>query len=241
MRKWLFGFFALMVFGSCSVSKPFSPSKKYAPEDLVKDYTIFRSSLEESHPSLYWYTPKDGMDYYFEVGKSKLKDSLTESGFRYVLSYVISKIHCGHTSARASKAAMNFTGGQGMSFPLFVKAWPDTVMVTANLNRKDSNLVRGVILKSIDGKPINFIVDSLFSFLPADGYNTTHKYQTISNGSTFRSLYAVVFGLKQRVPVEFIDTSGRLRTSTMSLYNPRIDTPRVAAREPKKLSKKERK
>ncbi|RYZ26189.1 MAG: peptidase S41, partial [Chitinophagaceae bacterium] len=102
MRKWLSGFVLLMMLASCSVSKPFSPSKKYSPEALAKDYDIFRSSLEESHPSLYWYTPKDSMDFYFEVGKSKLKDSLTESGFRYVLSYVISKIRCGHTSARAS-------------------------------------------------------------------------------------------------------------------------------------------
>ncbi|RYZ19438.1 MAG: peptidase S41, partial [Chitinophagaceae bacterium] len=178
---------------------------------------------------------------YFEVGKSKLKDSLTESGFRYVLSYVISKIRCGHTSARASKAAANYSGPQGMSFPLFVKAWPDTVMVTANLNRRDSNITRGVILKSIDGKPMAFILDSLFSFLSADGYNTTHKYQTISNGSTFRSLYAVVFGLKQRLPVEFIDTLGQFRSATLSLYNPRADTPRAAVRQPQKLSTKERK
>src|SRR5688572_11960906 len=227
MTKLLLGVTVLLMI-SCSVSKPYSPAKKYSPEALQEDYAIFRASLEESHPSLYWYTPKDSMDYFFEVGKSKLKDSLTESGFRYVLAYVISKIRCGHTSARASKAAANFSGPQGMSFPLFVKAWPDTVIVTGNLNRKDSNVTRGVILKSIDNKPINYILDSLFSFLPADGYNTTHKYQTISNGSTFRILYAMVFGLKLRMPLEYIDTSGELRTATISLYNPRVDTPRIA-------------
>lgn len=230
----------VMLMVSCSVSKPYSPSKKYSPKELQEDYAIFRASLEESHPSLYWYTPKDSMDYYFEVGKSKLKDSLTETGFRYVLSYVISKIRCGHTSARASQGAVNFSGTQGLSFPLYVKAWPDTVVVTANLNRKDSNITRGVILKSIDGRPINTIVDSMFSFLSADGFNTTHKYQTLSNGGTFRSLYSVIFGLKQRIPVEFIDTAGNLRSSVLSLYNPRADTPRTAVRQAPKLSRKER-
>ena len=240
MRKLLFGVFVLMVLGSCSVSKPYSPTKKYSPEALQEDYSIFRSSLEESHPSLYWYTPKDSMDYYFEVGKSKLKDSLTESGFRYVLSYVISKIRCGHTSVRASRGAANFSGTQGLSFPLFVKAWPDTVVVTANLNRRDSVVTRGVILKSIDGRPINQIVDSMFCHLSTDGYNTTHKYQTLSNGGTFRSLYGVLFGLKQRIPVEFIDTLGTLRSGILNLYNPRADTPRVARQAPK-LSRSERK
>jgi len=230
----------VMLMVSCSVSKPYSPSKKYSPKELQEDYAIFRASLEESHPSLYWYTPKDSMDYYFEVGKSKLSDSLTETGFRYILSYVISKIRCGHTSARASQGAVNFSGTQGMSFPLYVKAWPDTVVVTANLNRKDSNITRGVILKSIDGRPITTIVDSMFSFLSADGFNTTHKYQTLSNGGTFRSLYSVIFGLKQRIPVEFIDTAGNLRSSILNLYNPRADTPRAAVREAPKLSRKER-
>ena len=240
MTKLLFGLFVLVILGSCSVSKPYSPARKYAPEVLQKDFAVFRSSLEDAHPSLYWYTPKDSMDFYFGVGESKLKDSLTETSFRYVLSYVTSKIRCGHTSVRASSGAVNFSGTQGLSFPLYVKAWPDTVIVTANLNRKDSLVTRGVLLKSIDGQPINQIVDSMFSYLSADGYNTTHKYQTLSNGGTFRSLYAVIFGLKPRIPVEFIDTLGTLRTATLSLYNPRADTPRVARQAPK-LSRSERK
>jgi hypothetical protein len=241
MRKWLLGAALVLVMGSCTVSKSYSPSKKYSAQELQEDYSVFRASLEESHPGLYWYTPKDSMDYYFDIGRSKLSDSLTESQFRYVLSYVIAKIRCGHTSARPSKAASGYSGPQGLSFPLYVKAWPDMVVVTANLNRRDSNIVRGVILKSIDGKPINSIVDSLFSFLPADGYNSTHKYQALSNGGTFRSLYAMVFGLKQRTPVEFIDLKGQLRTATLNLYNPRADTPRTAPRPEPKLSKKERK
>lgn len=241
MKNWLTGFVLMVLLGSCAVSRPYSPAKKFSPQALEEDYSLFRAALEESHPSLYWYTPKDSMDYYFEVGKSKLKDSLTESGFRYVLAYVISKIRCGHTAVRASKGAANFSGSQGMSFPLFVKAWPDTVVVTGNLNRKDSNVTRGVILKSIDGRPMAAIIDSMFSFLSADGYNTTHKYQTLSNGGTFRTLYAVIFGLKRQTPVEFIDTAGQLRSAMLNLYNPRADTPRTVTRPSPKISRSERK
>lgn len=241
MKNGLVGLLVLCVFASCTVSKPYSPAKKFSPKELQEDYSIFQSSLEESHPSLYWYTPKDSMNFYFEVGKSKLKDSLTEVQFRYVLANVTSKIRCGHTTVRASKGAAAFSGAQGSSFPLFIKAWPDTIVVTANLNRRDSNVVRGVILKSIDGKPMNYIIDSLFRFLSADGYNTTHKYQTLSNGGTFRSLYAVAFGLKQRTSVEYVDLRGSLRSATLSLYNPRADTPRAPVRQPPKISKKEQK
>ncbi|HVF97752.1 MAG TPA: S41 family peptidase [Flavisolibacter sp.] len=229
----------LLLLASCTASKSFRPTKKFSPQELQTDYDIFRASLEDAHPGLYWYTPKDSMDYYFAEGQHKLKDSLTESGFRYVLASVISKIRCGHTSVRASKAAAAFNGVPGISFPLFIKAWPDTVVVTANLNRKDSSVTRGVILKSIDGRPMNSILDSMFSFLSADGYNTTHKYQTLSNGGAFRTLYAVVFGLRQKTPVEYLDSTGTLRTATLNLYNPRADTGRRAPRPAPALSKKE--
>lgn len=222
----------------CAASK-YKPSKKFSPQQLQEDYSIFRASLEEAHPSLYWYTSKDSMDYYFGVGQNKLRDSLTEGQFRTILSYVISKIRDGHASVRPSEAATK-SGPFNSPFPLYIKTWPDTTVVTANLNLKDSNIVRGVVLKSIDGRPVQQIFDSLFLFLPADGYNLTHKYQTLSNGAVFRNLYASVFRLKRETPVEYIDTLGRLRSATLSLYNPKTDTLRNRRPPPQKLSKKER-
>jgi hypothetical protein len=238
MRNLVLLFITGLLVGSCAVSK-YNPARKFSAQHLQQDYTIFRESLKEAHPGLYWYTPKDSMDLYFEAGRSRLTDSLTEPQFRTVLAYVISKMRCGHTSVRPSKAAAA-TSGQNSLFPLYVKAWPDTVIVTANLNRKDSNIYRGVILRKIDNRPIEQIVDSLFSFLSADGYNLTHKYQTLSNGGTFRNLYAAAFGLKARTPVEYIDTTGQLRTAILSLYNPKADSPRVVRPVPNQPSRKER-
>lgn len=164
---------------------------------------------------------------------------MTEMQFRNVLAYVISKTRCGHTAARPSKE-LGQVIGQNSLFPLYIKAWPDTVVVTANLNRKDSNIIRGVVLKRLDNRPIQQVVDSLFSFLSTDGYNLTHKYQTLSNGGTFRNLYASVFGLKPRMPIEYIDTLGKVRTGMLSLYNPRADTPRISRPAVKPPSKRER-
>ena len=117
---------SVIILSSCSVSKSsFTPSKKYSPEQLNKDYTIFRGALEESHPGIYWYTPKDEMDNYFDWGKSQIKDSLNEEDFRKVLSYVISKINCGHTVTRSSKAYMNYRDtNNNKIFPLSLKIWP---------------------------------------------------------------------------------------------------------------------
>ena len=65
----VYSLLAVFILGSCSVSKSsFTPSKKYSPEELNKDYAIFRGALEESHPGIYWYTPKNEMDNYFDWG-----------------------------------------------------------------------------------------------------------------------------------------------------------------------------
>ena len=64
---------------SCGTSeKAFRPDRKYSPAVLREDYQIFRNVLEAWHPSLYWYTPKDSMNYFFAKGYSALNDSMTE-------------------------------------------------------------------------------------------------------------------------------------------------------------------
>src|SRR3569833_342417 len=107
MTKRLYSFIVLasVLFVSCGTSKQaFNPDLKYSRTTLQGDFRLFRNILEEMHPSLYWYTPKDSMDHYFDKGYASIKDSMTEPQFRTLLSYVIAKVDCGHTSIRNSKA-----------------------------------------------------------------------------------------------------------------------------------------
>ncbi|MDB5197130.1 MAG: hypothetical protein JWP88_1501 [Flaviaesturariibacter sp.] len=226
---------------SCVVSKGYRPNQKIPREATEADYSLFQSILEEDHPGIYWYTPKDSMDYYFEKGRSMLRDSMTEPQFKNVLSYVLSKIRCGHTTTRSSRQYEK--GGDTIRnrfFPLVLKLWPDTAIITQNLNRRDSIVTRGSILTAIDGRPMQQIVDSLFQYLSTDGYNLTHKYQTLSNRGAFGSSYTAVFGTKPRYTVNFIDTLGKERTGTVSAYALARDTSRRTPLPMPKPSRKER-
>ena len=110
---------SFFLFSACSVSKSsFSLAKKYSPAQLQKDYSVFRGALEESHTGIYWYTSKEEMDGYFAWGENQLKDSMNEEGFRKILSYVVSKINCGHTVVRSSKAFSKYRdSGNSKIFP----------------------------------------------------------------------------------------------------------------------------
>jgi hypothetical protein len=211
----------------CGINRSsFSPAKKYSPQKLQKDYAVYQQVLEEVHPGLYWYTSKDSMDYYFKWGREQLKDSLTETDFRKVLAYVTAKINCGHTSVRASKFYSRYIDTTRLSriFPLSLKIWDDTAVVAANLDRRDSLLKRGTMINKINGWPINRIVDTLFNYIPTDGYNTTHKYQSLSNRGYFGSLYTSLFGYSPNYNIEYTDSTGRIKYTTIKTYRPVSDT-----------------
>ncbi len=217
----------VLLLSRCSVSKSsFSPRHKYSLQQVQKDYSVYQNILEKHHPSLYWYTSKDSMDYYFNWGREHLKDSMTEPEFRKVLNYVTAKINCGHTTVRSSKAwsKYNDTTRLGKMFPLSVKVWDDAMVVTANLNRRDSILKRGTLITKINGRTKESIIDTLFDYISTDGYNRTHKYQTLSNRGFFGSLYTSLFGLSEKYNIEYNDSTGKIKTIDIPVYNPAADT-----------------
>lgn len=245
----IFTFCCLLLFSACGVHKAgFSPARKFAPETIQQDYDLYRKILEAHHPSLYWYTPKDSMDYYFSYGRSLLKDSMTVPEFRTILSYVTAQINCGHTSVRPSRAWSKYsdTVRAGKMFPLSMKLWNDTMLVTANLNRRDSILRRGTMITRLNGKTVRELTDTLFRYISSDGYNYTHKYQALSNRGYFGALYTQLFGIQDNYRITYTDSSGKSADITIPVFNAaKADTAgRLAIRQPARIprpSKRERK
>ena len=63
---------------------------------------------------------------------------MTEIQFRDELAYVISKIDCGHTSMKGSKAFSKYVDTAfSNAFPFAMKFWSDTMVITANLRKND--------------------------------------------------------------------------------------------------------
>ncbi len=228
--------------GGCGAAKNSVLTKRYAPEALQQDYGVFKNTLEETHPGLYWYTSKDSMDAAFAAGRARLNDSLTEAGFRTVLSYVVAHIHCGHTAVVPSKKWYHAIDTQRLRpFPLSLKIWPDTAVVTATLLHNDSAVARGAVLRSIDGVPLQKITDSLFHYLSADGYNLSHKYQTLSNRGAFGAVYAAIYGPKKEYAVSFLDSSGALRQTTLRPYQRDTTGMQLRLPRPEILTRRQRK
>jgi Peptidase family S41 len=235
--------FGFVMTGCSSLKNNFNPNKEYPREELQEDYHLFRNVLQDAHPSLYWYGSKDSLDYFFDYGYKHINDSMTEPQFRTLLSYVIAKINCGHTSIRFSKKYAKYIDTARLpQFPLGIKFWDDSAVVYINVDRSDSILKRGTVITSINYIPILAIRDSLFRYMVTDGYSIVHKYQTLSNIGTFGGLYQSVFGAANTFHVSYLDSTGKEKNTTVDLYDFRMDTSfRNYLRTLPRQSKKERK
>ncbi len=248
-RSNFFGQYCLLMLISfmcafcASSKKALSPIRKYPPQQLQKDYTLFRQILEESHPSIYWFTPKDSMDYYFDWGFNQLRDSMNERDFRMVLTYVIEKIRCGHTSVRPSKKYNHYLDTARLKlFPLSLKIWDDTMVVTTNINRKDTVLHRGTIVTAIEGRSAAELIDTLLNYVTGDGHAVVGKYQSLSNRGNFATLYKNVFGLPDTLQVQYLDSTGELKNTFLKAYDPKdtIGKLRLNIKEPNKREIRQR-
>ena len=246
MNKRLAYFFISCIFlYSCASSKvSYNPAKKYSKETLQKDYSLLREILQAKHPSLYWYTPKEKMDEYFEKYYETIKDSMTEQQFAWLaVAPLIDKVRCGHTSVSLSKAYGKWVQGKIIpSFPLYMKIWNDTMAVTGNLNyKKDSSFKRGTLITSINGIPNKLLIKYMFEFLPEDGYANNVNYIRLS--ANFPYYHRNIFGLSKTYNVGYVDKQGNEQVVKIPLFAPAKDSVKkdsVARRQKSKEPKSKR-
>ncbi len=223
MRRFLFLLTFPLLF-SCSVSKNYDPNKKYSKETLREDYTFLRNVLQEKHPSLYWYTSKDSMDYFFNEGYHSITDSMTELQFGWkIIAPLTATIHCGHTSFSMSNGWNKFVKNKRIpSFPLYLKIWRDTMVVLNNLNLKDSIIKRGTIITSINGVKSNNVISRMFDFMVKDGYADNVNYIRLS--ASFPYFHRNIFGLYKTYNVGYKDSTGIEKHTVLPFFIPPADS-----------------
>jgi hypothetical protein len=208
--------------GCASGKKNYDPALKYPATALQEDASALWATFKECHPSLYWYSSQQEVDAAFDQLIHSLRDSLTEQQFRLKIAEALAHIHCGHTSVRGSKAAQRYRQKhKELLFPLQVKIWDkDSMAILANAHREDSVLVRGVLVHSINGRPVADIVDTLCRFISSDGLHHTFNYQLLSNN--FPSWYKAIIGLDTAYALSITDKDGKPALHHIKNFDPAL-------------------
>jgi C-terminal processing protease CtpA/Prc len=252
----LFSLFWLVIslFTACQTSKPQPPNvptpltRTYSTAQLQSDFRLMRRALEEAHPGLYRYYPRDTVARWFDAAYRRLDRPMTEIEFRRVIEPVIIRIGCGHTDLYASRAFTRYRKKHPLrAFPVEVTVLNNRLYVRANRST-DSTIRRGAEITAIDGRPADTVLSTIFQFISSDGYNQTFKPYVLNTGN-FGSYYALAFGTDSTAQrLTFRDSTGTTRTlafrSRPTPAKPRLDSldkRNVPASKPRKRPKPDKK
>ena len=218
--------FIRLVYTSCilcflwtSCSTTHSVTQKFEPIELKKDLEVLHDIVVRFHPGLNEYISKDSFNHLYNQYRDSISKPLTlqEFGF-HIIAPLITNLRCGHTSFNYPMwYNKKMRDSLQPMFPLYLKIWGDTMIVTANVNKKDSIIKKGTQVYSINGLNANALTKKMLPYLPTDGYSNTYNYIRLS--SAFPYYYRNILGLSSKYEVEYAVSSG-LKTTSLPLYYP---------------------
>jgi len=159
-------------------SPAYAPNKKFNIETLKEDYDLLRLAVEEAHAGMYRYTSKSEFDSLFNNQFMKINREMTEIEFFRLISPIIEKIHCVHTSVQPSSDYQKVMDEKSLFFPFALKFISGKTYILQNYN-PEYQIPLGSEIVSINDKPVSQLLRELRKMFPSDGENETYKYRIL--------------------------------------------------------------
>ncbi|MGI4741251.1 MAG: S41 family peptidase [Janthinobacterium lividum] len=200
----------------------YDSAARYTVPQLRADLAYVRRALEEVHPALYWYTPKDSLDRAFSRAEAGLTRPLSEPEFWQRVQALVVRVHCGHTRVRHSAAYRAWFRRQPHAYlPFTVAVRQNRLFITDNQSTAPA-LRPGTEVLAIDGHPTAELLPRLRSLIAADGYGTQFQDQELAAGF-FDEYYWNFYAARPAYPLLVADSTGQPHLLTPQ---PRPTTPR---------------
>ncbi|MCJ7932394.1 MAG: S41 family peptidase [Chryseobacterium sp.] len=212
--------FLLVIFSSCSSIKKHNEKSALpiSPEHLKEDVDYAYTKLQQMHPQLYWYIPKQKLDYKFDSLKQTITEPLTPLQFYFKLQPVIASIREGHLSLRiprkkfTKKEIKKFEQTKGMfsRFEYYING--NHMYIIEN---KDSiaGIKPGTEILKINDIAVSDYLKKYRSLISSDGYNTTFHSYFLKD--LFFNFYTAENGLADTATIETL-YKGKKYTYTLS-------------------------
>ena len=170
----------------------------FSQEKLRKDFRQFRKILEETHPALYDYTEKEVLDSLFEANMDKIDGDLDFDTFLMLMTEVIAKVGCGHSSLWIPGDYWNISPQR--MFPLMLHLSLGKAYVEGDYSGRQQ-VPPGSELLSLNGEPVEQVVSRLKSLTSADGFNPSYRVAKV--GQHFAVKYALAYGYPEIFRVSY--------------------------------------
>ncbi|WP_198045041.1 S41 family peptidase [Spirosoma montaniterrae] len=205
--------FALLLFSPTLYAQSYDPNRLYTPQQLREDFQVLHMALEQLHPGLYRYTPRDSMDVAYRQTLSQLTKPMTDAAFGLVVRPYLGLVRCVHTSLNASADRSRYVRRNKFApFPLSLIHDQGRLYVAPA--PKDQPTIKAFDeLVAVNGKSVSTLLRQFESQNWADGYITAARRSLTA--TRFGTWYQAAFGYSDSLTVLVADSSGQLRTETL--------------------------
>ncbi len=191
------------------------PNQPIATEGLRADFRLLRASLEELHPSLYRYSPKDSLNQAFDRAYASLTYPLTEQEFMNRLYPVISQIRCGHTQIEHSTAFKQAPDRpRSVALPVKLLAEGNRLFIVQNQST-EASLQAGDEVLNINGVTAAELIQEARQQWSSDGYNETWVQFFINNYGLLNEVCTFLHGWRGTYTLQVKNAKGSVRTTTV--------------------------
>ena len=185
---------------------------RYPKQVLQEDFMQMCRTLKENHGALYEYTSKVEMDSLMKSQKELIRDSMYLNEFFVLLTPVIAKIGCGHTTIWMPMDYWNQNADN--LFPLQIRIIGDLVSVAGSYTENEQ-VPRGSVLFEINDRPIEEIIREMKANYPADAMNIYFKQKAVER--RFPMIYARRYGFPENYNIVYAKPGSTIR-ETLTLH-----------------------
>lgn len=195
---------------------------RYSSKALQEDYAILRKALETTYPSLYRFTDSTLLTKYFEDQFRLLNKPQTEVEFYKLIATSCARVNDEHLIPTPSdryyvalKSAMHY-------FPFSLKIIGRRFYVLAAA-KSESSIPVGSEILSINGLPVEEILNRLLPTIPSDGYIQTFNirhledYSMTQNENLFDLNYPIFVERANSFRIEYVNPTDRSRSEITTI------------------------
>lgn len=187
-----------------------------SPVQMAAELNLLRSALEEGHPGLYRYAPRESLEAAFAGAQRDISRPLSALEYRLVVCRLVARIRDGHTAVLLPRDTLDRLDGGVTALPFRVAVVGDSLYVRNNLGDLAEPEFLHARLLAINGHPTEEILRTMHAIIPADGRNETRWRRVLESLRLSTRYLAIAYGVRESYEVRYVapgeDTA---RTATL--------------------------
>jgi C-terminal processing protease CtpA/Prc len=196
------------------------PENYLQPAAMKRDLVWLQRKILLYHPACRDSVRYDSVNAAFEIAFYEAEKPMQELPFLRLLRKTLNTLRCGHTTAIPSRAFYRYyeKARPRPLFPLQISSQPGQLKVRFN-GSGDPAIKVGDQVSNINQESVEDLQPELLNLLPADGYHSGFRHYHLS--LNFPTYYLFLRGPYYYFETTLQDSSGRIRTKTLSLRSQR--------------------